>query len=77
MWPPQEGTLSTHVIARTSVAEQMFHARMENKIVLLEGALVSSNAMDRLQDGIKRDLHARESCTIQVLREQENKHRTT
>jgi len=54
--PPQEGTLSTHVIVGTSTVEQMFHARMENTIVLPEGALVSSNVMDQLSLSMMKDL---------------------
>ena len=48
VWSPQEGTLSTHILASTSTSKQMLHARMANIIVLPEAVLVSSNAMDHL-----------------------------
>lgn len=56
MCPPQEGTLSTHVAAGTSAAEHMLHIRMENTIVLPEGALVLSNVMDRLSISMMKGL---------------------
>ncbi len=38
--------MSTDVTVGPSTTEHMLHARMENTIVLPEGALVSSNVMD-------------------------------
>ena len=43
---PQEGTLSSHVAVGTSATEQMLRVRMANIVVLSDGALVSSDAMD-------------------------------
>ena len=47
MWPPQKGTIATCVATGTSATDQMLHARMDNTIVLLEGALVAENEIDR------------------------------
>jgi len=44
--PPQVGTLSTNLIVGSITAEKMLHAWMINIIVLLKGALVTSNEVD-------------------------------
>lgn len=47
MRPPQVGTLSTILVVGTMVVEQMLRAQVTNTIVLLEGALVTTNEADR------------------------------
>lgn len=44
---PQDSTLSTNRAVGTTAAEEMLHARTTNTIVLLEGALVTTNEVDR------------------------------
>lgn len=54
--PSHEGILSTHVTMGTSTEKHMLHARMANTIVLLEGALVSADAMDRMTVSMMKGL---------------------
>jgi len=54
--PPQVGTLSTHLVAGSSPAEQMLCAPMANTIVLPEGALLTTNEVDRFSVSMMKGL---------------------
>jgi len=45
--PTQVGTFSTSLVVGSRIVEQMLSAQMTNTIVLPEGALVTSNEVER------------------------------
>lgn len=71
--PPQVGTFSTHLATGSSTAEQTLCARMENTIVLPEGALVAVNVTDRfsvnMSQGLGLNLAALPRETLYLLQD--------
>ena len=71
--PPQVGTLSTHLAAGSPEVEHMLRARMENKIMFLEGALIVANDADRflvnMMKGLGLNLVALSCETLYLLQD--------